>query len=246
MNTTFDVLYDVSSVRRIALWENPGKEKRAQLASFLLAVSIHALFFLAGGIAFVKQAEYGIESAQGGMEIYMVAALPKEVTKGAMLPEQEVIDQEKHEMEMAIPKKETEKRGSEKSKSNSRHLQASQNEFVGDGSSPVPGKNKTTFFSMGGGSVDDKPGYLKNPAPPYPREALQQNQEGLVMLSVMVDRTGRATEVSVKQSSGYPLLDESALKTVKKWKFRAGRMGFLSAESHLQVPIRFLLKDARR
>ena len=99
---------------------------------------------------------------------------------------------------------------------------------------------------MGGGSTDDRPGYLKNPAPPYPREALQQNQEGLVMLSVFVDRSGHAVDVNVKQSSGFPLLDESALKTVKKWKFSPGRMGFLSTESQLQVPIRFLLKNTRR
>ncbi len=65
-----------------------------------------------------------------------------------------------------------------------------------------------------------------------------------MLLSVTVDKTGRARNVDLKQTSGFPLLDKSAIKAVKGWKFNPGKLGFVASESRLVIPIRFRIEDA--
>lgn len=45
-------------------------------------------------------------------------------------------------------------------------------------------------------------GYLSNPAPEYPEQALERGWEGSVILRVKVLANGSPDTVSVKQSSG--------------------------------------------
>jgi protein TonB len=56
----------------------------------------------------------------------------------------------------------------------------------------------------------------ERPAPPYPKLALEQGEQGSVVLSISVDDTGSVIDVEVKQSSGYSLLDRNAVDYVKK------------------------------
>ena len=49
------------------------------------------------------------------------------------------------------------------------------------------------------------------PTPVYPRESLDKGQEGTVTLMAVFDGAGHVGEVRVIQSSGYPLLDGSAM-----------------------------------
>jgi protein TonB len=52
--------------------------------------------------------------------------------------------------------------------------------------------------------------------------------------------------VSVKQSSGFPLLDDSATSTVRgRWRFIPARHDGVPVESRVTVPIRFRLTDVR-
>jgi TonB family protein len=53
------------------------------------------------------------------------------------------------------------------------------------------------------------------PAPPYPEAAKQLEQQGTVLLVLTVDDVGAITSISVKESSGSPLLDRSTLNWVK-------------------------------
>jgi protein TonB len=54
------------------------------------------------------------------------------------------------------------------------------------------------------------------PDPPYPKIALQEHEQGSVILQMTVDDSGHIIDVQVKQSSGFPLLDRSALDFVRK------------------------------
>jgi len=67
-------------------------------------------------------------------------------------------------------------------------------------------------------------------------------QEGLVMLSVDVNREGAPVHVEVIQSSGYRLLDQAAVKAVTHWKFQPGSIGGIRIDSTVTVPIRFRLE----
>ncbi|MEW6026055.1 MAG: TonB family protein [Planctomycetota bacterium] len=80
-----------------------------------------------------------------------------------------------------------------------------------------------------------------NKLPPYPRLARQLGQEGLVLLSVEIDENGRAREVRVARSSGYKLLDDAAVKTVRGWIFIPATKNGKPVTSKVEIPIRFKL-----
>jgi protein TonB len=59
----------------------------------------------------------------------------------------------------------------------------------------------------------------ERPQPPYPRIALEQGQQGTVILHLTVEESGEISSIEVKGSSGFPKLDRSALDFVKRhWK----------------------------
>lgn len=44
-------------------------------------------------------------------------------------------------------------------------------------------------------------------------------EQGAVVLKVLITPDGRAAEVLVVASSGYPRLDRSAMDTIREWRF---------------------------
>jgi len=80
-----------------------------------------------------------------------------------------------------------------------------------------------------------------NPKPPYPAEARRLGQQGRVMLEVQVSADGRPTSVSVKRSSGFPILDSAAVQGVREWTFEPARIGGLPIASRADVPVNFSL-----
>lgn len=203
---------------------------------------MHALILFGGALAFVKAPQYGIEANSGGVEIYLTAALPETAEKEIVKPEEAVnIEEAAREIDEDALNSEKAKLKEEQKKKDYSFVNTTA--FTGDGSSPEVGEQKTTFYSSGGGMVEDKPGYMKNPPPAYPQAALERGQQGLVILRVEIDPSGRAKQVSVQQGSGYRLLDDAALKAVRKWKFEPAKLGNMAVESKADVPIRFVLED---
>ncbi len=84
-------------------------------------------------------------------------------------------------------------------------------------------------------------GYLRNPAPRYPDLAQRQGWEGTVVLNVHVLANGRPSAVEIKESSGHKMLDDSALQTVKRWRFVPAKRGDVATDSWVEVPIDFRL-----
>jgi periplasmic protein TonB len=63
------------------------------------------------------------------------------------------------------------------------------------------------------------------PRPPYPSEARRRNQTGTVVIEYTVDESGRVISAYVKSSSGWPSLDQVAVRTIlQKWKFPRGNI----------------------
>ncbi len=64
----------------------------------------------------------------------------------------------------------------------------------------------------------------ERPQPPYPKIALDQGEQGAVMLRMTVDDAGLIKTIEVAQSSGFPVLDHSALEFVKRhWTVPPGK-----------------------
>ncbi len=62
--------------------------------------------------------------------------------------------------------------------------------------------------------------YAKNnQKPEYPAKSRRFNEQGTVVLMVLVLEDGTAGKVDIKNTSGFPLLDESAKIAVLKWHF---------------------------
>jgi protein TonB len=60
--------------------------------------------------------------------------------------------------------------------------------------------------------------------PEYPPASRRAGEEGTVQLQVFVLESGRAGEVKVARSSGFPKLDEAAINEVKRnWRFVPGK-----------------------
>ncbi|MEW6296362.1 MAG: energy transducer TonB, partial [Thermodesulfobacteriota bacterium] len=94
----------------------------------------------------------------------------------------------------------------------------------------------------GGGGTLARPDYGVNPKPPYPLIARRMGAQGVVVLRVLVQANGTVGEVTVSQSSGFSVLDESALKTVReRWRFVPARLDGRPVASWVEVPIRFVL-----
>lgn len=80
-----------------------------------------------------------------------------------------------------------------------------------------------------------------NAAPAYPPLARQRGLEGQVVVEVHVNAEGRAERVTVKESSGWRVLNSAAAEAVQRWRFRAARRGGQLAADRLEVPVVFRL-----
>jgi TonB family protein len=87
-----------------------------------------------------------------------------------------------------------------------------------------------------------QPRYAENPRPLYPQEARKKGYEGQVLLKVEVLANGRVGRVELKKSSGYEILDRSALNAVKEWRFIPAHQGNGSIPSWVNIPIKFQLQ----
>jgi len=82
---------------------------------------------------------------------------------------------------------------------------------------------------------------MYNPKPPYPALARRRGWQGLVLLTATVNKSGNVMRVIIKKSSGHRLLDQVAMRTVKKWCFKPAQRGGLTVMAKVDVPIRFNL-----
>lgn len=79
----------------------------------------------------------------------------------------------------------------------------------------------------GGGSFPD---------PRYPAIALRNHYQGTVIIEFVVDPTGRLEWAKIQKSSGFPVLDEEALETVKsRWRFAPGKPGYFYKPFTFQI-----------
>lgn len=91
---------------------------------------------------------------------------------------------------------------------------------------------------------DYKADYLNNPRPPYPMVARRMGYHGKVVLDVEVLAEGKAGDIKLHQSSGYDILDNAALQTVKTWRFTPARRFGQAVTQRFLVPIKFSLEDS--
>ncbi len=84
--------------------------------------------------------------------------------------------------------------------------------------------------------------YVQRPTPAYPRESRLAREEGLVILRVLIDESGRARDIDIYRSSGHPRLDREACAAVVRALFKPYVDGGVARPAIALVPIEFSLR----
>lgn len=77
--------------------------------------------------------------------------------------------------------------------------------------------------------------------PDYPRDALMNEEQGEVMISVYVNTTGKVQDAKVKKSSGSRALDRAASKAFSLCTFKPAMKNGEPQESWYDIPYEFVL-----
>ena len=86
-----------------------------------------------------------------------------------------------------------------------------------------------------------KPVVIQNTPPSYPEIARRNGWEGRVLVRVEVSAEGRPLSTSIAKSSGYGVLDQSALRAVKSWRFQPRTVAGIPTPGSVEVPVNFAL-----
>lgn len=201
---------------------------RNQLISIGLSIALHATIIAIVGLSFIKAPKFGIDNGQSSIDV----ALESNSSPSTLSEKNEPLPIEPNKNPDAI---------STKISPVEKKVETPQtpNKDIGTGTA----KETSLHHTTGGTFTETNPTYLKNPAPLYPDSARRRGQEGVVLLSVLVDKNGSPISIKLKKSSGSSALDDSAGKAVKNWKFKPALFGSTPVEFNVDVPIRFRLSD---
>ncbi|GIL07264.1 MAG: hypothetical protein BroJett031_37840 [Betaproteobacteria bacterium] len=81
--------------------------------------------------------------------------------------------------------------------------------------------------------------YAQFEPPAYPPLSRRLGERGLVVVRVLIDEHGRPVEAAVSVSSGFPRLDDAAVRAVRAARFRPYVNGDRPRPAYALVPIRF-------
>jgi protein TonB len=79
--------------------------------------------------------------------------------------------------------------------------------------------------------------------PVYPEIARVRGYEGVVLVAAEILPNGRVGNIKIRKSSGYAILDQSALEGVKPWKFEPAKKSGKPFTIWVEVPIKFVLHN---
>ena len=75
----------------------------------------------------------------------------------------------------------------------------------------------------------------------YPRLAKRQGIEGDVLIEIWLDKKGEIIKHVILHSSGHPILDNAALRAIKKWHFSPFLEQEVAIIHRVHIPIQFRL-----
>jgi periplasmic protein TonB len=97
---------------------------------------------------------------------------------------------------------------------------------------PLPG---TKMARVSGPSAEDY----------YPSSAKIASQEGRPLIKVCISANGKLESADVAESSGFPALDEAAVRLAKASRFKAATEEGKAIQSCANLPIKFSLKKVK-
>jgi protein TonB len=93
-----------------------------------------------------------------------------------------------------------------------------------------------------GSDMDSPPTPVSKMQPNYPSSLLSKGIGGKVLITCVVDETGKVVSTSIKKSSGNADLDKAAVNAVLKWKFKPAQKAGRNIRATCVVPFNFEVK----
>jgi TonB family protein len=82
--------------------------------------------------------------------------------------------------------------------------------------------------------------FIFAPRPEYPYSERVHHNEGTAVVRMDIDlKTGNTTSVTLIRSSGYPKLDDAAIRTLARWRCKPGKW------KEAEVPVTFTMSLPR-
>jgi TonB family protein len=101
---------------------------------------------------------------------------------------------------------------------------------------PIRAGGQTRLLTVGNANA----WAMSAPRPDYPYQARSRHLTGSGIAIISVDpSTGFAADVTMEQSIGNPILDNSTVSALRRWRFKPG------SPSRVRIPITFLLTGAQ-
>lgn len=85
--------------------------------------------------------------------------------------------------------------------------------------------------------------YLQNPRPVYPAMSKRLNEQGRVIVRVLIGEDGRPQNPQVKVSSGFDRLDRAAIEHVMRCRFVPGKVGGVPQAMWHDAPVNYVLDN---
>ena len=82
---------------------------------------------------------------------------------------------------------------------------------------------------------------MRNPSPEYPEMAVFLDYQGDTIIRIKVSPKGQALGVEVLNSSGHKILDDSALKALKRWRFNPSKETDTSMANSVIITVSYVL-----
>ncbi|HEY0256497.1 MAG TPA: energy transducer TonB [Candidatus Methylacidiphilales bacterium] len=229
---------------------------RRRFIPFWISGFIHLAIFGTAAMLFIKPAEFAMDAGHNSVEVNLVAAAPDPVAPPPPTPQpQEPVEtQPPKPDDLTVPVTPPVPPTTVPPPPPTAVVQKpavpvppkphhAATVAKGDGSAPKPGKDAITASSDGVAIMDVKPNYLSNPPPVYPDDSRRLKQEGVAVLEVIVNPEGHPESVSLRTSSGFQPLDQSAITAVHEWRFRPASLGSMNVRSRVIIPVRFRLDN---
>ncbi|EYC51779.1 energy transducer TonB [Hylemonella gracilis str. Niagara R] len=85
--------------------------------------------------------------------------------------------------------------------------------------------------------------YLYNKHPAYPEVSRRFNEQGQVIVRVLIGTKGEVLRAELGKSSGFVRLDRTAVSAVRGWRFLPGKRDGQAEAMWFNVPINFVLEQ---
>jgi protein TonB len=85
--------------------------------------------------------------------------------------------------------------------------------------------------------------YLYNKSPSYPDISRRLNEQGQVIVRVLVGTKGEVLRAELGKSSGFVRLDRTAVSAVRGWRFLPGKRDGQAEAMWFNVPVNFVLEQ---